>query len=762
MTDSAGKPAVDGTMVWLGLDVKPDGIPYAIKAVDQWVTWRAEPKPDGSGMSKVPYQITGAKASSTNPATWTEYAMALAAYQEDGIPAFSGIGFAAQMANGLVLLDFDHVRNALTGVIDEGVLNAIAYLGTYAELSPSGTGVRVIGQGTLEHAISGKMLQGWSTGRYVTITGHHVDGTPADILPIDPARLAQVCAHFAPEAQAKPGNDPSGPMIDQAQVLEIRQALGFIDPDESYDVWVRCGMALAATGAPNAFGLWNEWSLQGGKYNAREMRAKWASFRGDKIQLASLFKLAQDRGWVNPASREAAAFEKATGMTFAEANQAKPPQISTPKPARLPSAFPVAGLDDVCRWIESNAVASYPVVTQHAALCIAAAGAARMYRTPQGEPCSLYLGAASQSIGELRYAGQAVYRALEGASLRRMVRTNRMTSPQIVYRTLMRSPACVYLSDDYGALSAFARRQPSGLQEQVLGILSSIYDGATIQLDGPEDAGIRQSEVADDQPVIFNPSLSLFALVGKDHLVTLLRASELGRGALEQILFAIPDEAPLETGDPVPSDAPPWLCAHLKRLRKVPTNGAQLDLGTIFQGNAGTQPALAEVIFDAPMEWAYSEIDGVSGDRRVRPVILAAKGILRRLCAVLAAWGDPEAPRVSQDVLHWSTAYVCDRLSLLVEQFDILHGDDGKPSVYDAVLLRILDARHVGLARRDLISGCKPFRNLDSDKRGKLILQMLEDEVIAEVDAVHEGPGRPGKRLVHAKFVKTTGGEHVR
>jgi len=59
----------------------------------------------------------------------------------------------------------------------------------------------------------------------------------------------------------------------------------------------------------------------------------------------------------------------------------------------------------------------------------------------------------------------------------------------------------------------------------------------------------------------------------------------------------------------------------------------------------------------------------------------------------------------------------------------------------------------VGLARRDLISGCKPFRNLDSDKRGKLILQMLEDETIAEVETRSDGKGRPGKRLVHTKFI---------
>lgn len=510
MTDSAGKPAVDGTMVWLGLDVKPEGIPYAIKAVDQWVTWRAEPKPDGSGMSKVPYQITGAKASSTNPATWTEYAMALAAYQEDGLPAFSGIGFAAQTANGLVLLDFDHVRNALTGVIDEGVLNAISYLGTYAELSPSGTGVRVIGQGTLEHAISGKMLQGWSTGRYVTITGHHVDGTPADILPIDPARLAQVCAHFAPEAQAKPGNASSGPMIDQAQVLEIRQALGFIDPDESYDVWVRCGMALAATGAPNAFGLWNEWSIQGGKYNAREMRAKWASFRGDKIQLASLFKLAQDRGWVNPASREALAFEKPTTAPR-QAYQESAEDMAFP--GHLLREAP-GMLGKILSWGLASAHKPLPQITLQAAFAIASAAASRRYRTNLNNWPSLWFLNLEVTASGKEHPESLIESVLDLAGLGNLVAGAGYTSPGAIFSTLMDKPAHVAIIDEFGKLMQSTQANGNQHKADAITLLMQAFSSCHRVLRPPAYSAMtfsRDQREAMAQRKICNPGVVIYA-----------------------------------------------------------------------------------------------------------------------------------------------------------------------------------------------------------------------------------------------------------
>jgi hypothetical protein len=558
-------------------------------------------------------------------------------------------------------------------------------------------------------------------------------------------------------------NQATGPAIDARQVLELRQAMGYLDPDD-YHTWVQVGMALQSSGAGNqAFGLWCEWATGSDKFDTKASRKKWGSFcdKSAGVQLASIFAWAQAQGWVNPASREAQAFEAATGMTIEQANKRQPmPEVIVPERAGV-EPFPVPGLDEVCGWIEAGAPVSYPVVTQHAALCLASAAASRLYVTPQGDPLSLYLGAAGRSVGELRYAHQAIYRALSDAGLRRMVRTTRFTSPQTIYKTLMRSPASVYLSDDYGGMSAFARRQPSGLQEQALATLAGIHGGAPVQLDSPEEAGLKQSSVGDDQPVIQGPSLSMFALVGWDHLVTLLRASELGRGALEQILLALGDDDDSQTRDPVDAPPPAWLPAHLQGIRRVP-NGSHvdLDLGTIFQSNAELLPAQTVVTFP-PLTGAYEALDAVSQDRRVRPLLLAARGTMRRVAATLAVWRDPARPVVDGPILEWAGRYVRARMADLVEQFETLHGDDGRITPYDAVLTRVQEAKHTGLARRDLIIGCKPFRNLASEKRGELIEQMLSDEMVFEITVKPKGRGRPGKRLVAAKYVMREAGDEA-
>ncbi|NCC28735.1 MAG: hypothetical protein EOM22_11475 [Gammaproteobacteria bacterium] len=763
MTDTAGAAQVDPYNVWLGLDVIEDRIPVSLKVIDQWVAWKAEPKLD-KGVGKVPYRENGRKASSTDPRTWMDYPSAIGIINDED-SGYAGVGFVLRSENGILALDFDHVRDAHTGAIREDVMGAIMHLGTYAEISPSGTGVRIIGYGTMDRAITSVTLQGWVTGRFITITGHRLDGVAPDLRPIDPERLAEVAAWFSDKpkpAAASVSVAPSGYMLDVRQVLEIRSALGFVDPDESYDIWIQIGMALRSTGADNAFGLWNEWSQIGPKYQAAVMRLKWGSFtdKPNGVALPTLFKLAQDRGWVNPATREAQAFEAATGLSYEEANRRAPEPVIKQGVSPTWRAFPVHGLDEVAAWIDATGSVTYRSVTQHAVLSLIGLAASRLYVTPQGDPLSLYLGCCGRSVGELRYAHHAVSSALSAAGLRRLVRSTRMSSPQAIYKTLLRAPAALYISDDYGGVAAFSKRQPSGLQEHALSLIASIYDGKAIQLDGPEDAGFRpgSGQVSDEQPVIYAPCLSVLALIGNDQLSTLMRQSETGRGALQQMLYAIGEERDALEKDPQDTPPPPWLAETLRRMRRVPNadQGTDINLADIF-GNtaAGVVPSPVVVAFGADVQPIYAELDALSDDRRTRSLILAARGFVRRISAALAAWANPDAPVVSPEILDWSGSYVVDRMRETVERFDVMHSTDGKVSPYSQVLEKLIESGPDGIPEGRLQAASWLFRNLSAKLRAELIEQMIGDQVVVEVSTKPAGRGRPAKRLVSTKFIKS-------
>jgi hypothetical protein len=165
--------------------VVPDAIPAALKALGHWVTWRYAWKGDRNPKwDKPPLQARGGgPAKSSDPGTWATFGEALAAYQEAHL---DGIGFVVHKGEGhadrFVVFDLDACRDPDTGAIEPWGVQVVRAMDSYTEVSPSGTGLRVIAIGALP---PGRRRWGpfevYDNGRYVTITGHHLPGTPTDI-----------------------------------------------------------------------------------------------------------------------------------------------------------------------------------------------------------------------------------------------------------------------------------------------------------------------------------------------------------------------------------------------------------------------------------------------------------------------------------------------------------------------------------------------------------------------------------------------------
>lgn len=165
--------------------VNADVIPEDLRRHDHWVVWQYHLKPGKPGeFTKVPFNaVTLRKASTTDPATWASFAVALACYQAHcdytrPQPWLSGIGFVLTSDLGIVGLDFDHVRDPDTGEVKDWVRQAVEELDTYTEWSPSGNGLRAFALGTLSHLTGRKRgdMEMYVSGRYLTLTGNVVRG----------------------------------------------------------------------------------------------------------------------------------------------------------------------------------------------------------------------------------------------------------------------------------------------------------------------------------------------------------------------------------------------------------------------------------------------------------------------------------------------------------------------------------------------------------------------------------------------------------
>lgn len=152
-------------------------IPLILREYPQWILWKREIS--WNRYAKIPYQCNGRRASPTNPATWASFEEVLSTLQHS---AYSGIGFAFTERNGLIGIDYDHCRDPNTGIINPVVNNEVWSLGSYGEISPSGTGLHVICEGIIPGLRRrGNNREMYTSDRYFTITGNILTGCPCEI-----------------------------------------------------------------------------------------------------------------------------------------------------------------------------------------------------------------------------------------------------------------------------------------------------------------------------------------------------------------------------------------------------------------------------------------------------------------------------------------------------------------------------------------------------------------------------------------------------
>ena len=148
-----------------------ENIPDQLTDRPQWVCWRLEMR-DGKP-TKVPYTPgTERRASSTELMTWSTFEQALAAY-EVGEPPYDGIGFVFCSADPFVGIDLDDCIDPESRELASWAQKIVSRVQEgYVEISPSGTGIHIIVEGSIR---GGGMRKGkvemYGRGRFFTITG---------------------------------------------------------------------------------------------------------------------------------------------------------------------------------------------------------------------------------------------------------------------------------------------------------------------------------------------------------------------------------------------------------------------------------------------------------------------------------------------------------------------------------------------------------------------------------------------------------------
>lgn len=143
--------------------------------MQHWLVWKHEER-DGK-KTKVPYSALGGAGKTNDPATWSTFAEALAAYEKGN---YDGLGF--------VFTDTPYIGIDIDGVINDNeapreIGEIIGRFNSYTEISQSGTGFHVIVKGKLPEGRrrNGQYeMYGDGSPRYFAMTGN-VGNTPLPI-----------------------------------------------------------------------------------------------------------------------------------------------------------------------------------------------------------------------------------------------------------------------------------------------------------------------------------------------------------------------------------------------------------------------------------------------------------------------------------------------------------------------------------------------------------------------------------------------------
>lgn len=187
-------------------------VPAELRSWPQFVDWRYEPKPtkvDPNHQTKVPHiaeaggQLRRAKSTCGNEAhrrqggcdcaqrTWRSFDQAVATYVAR--TDVNGIGFVLSVGDPFGGIDLDDCIDPDTGQIAEWARTIVDSFASYAEISPSGTGIRILLEARMPDRQEARdkvmpqagrkcgPIEAYSHARFLTLTGDHLEGTPATI-----------------------------------------------------------------------------------------------------------------------------------------------------------------------------------------------------------------------------------------------------------------------------------------------------------------------------------------------------------------------------------------------------------------------------------------------------------------------------------------------------------------------------------------------------------------------------------------------------
>jgi putative DNA primase/helicase len=265
------------------LSVLLEQIPQELKDLNRWVLWShegREPRPNEITWTKVPKGLNGYNINATDPKKWCSFSDASAALANK---QFDGLGFA--LGEGIHGIDLDDCIDPVTGAMSELAKETLARVKGYAEISPSGTGLKILTRTNLQYSSTVRGVELYCDRRFFCLTGRVFEShlsVASDIQDIEWLISTQTNNHVLVASSADPFTSIKLPLEGWDLERVTNEILVHLKPECSYKEWLDIGMALFHQGGGDLDWLdaWDVWSskTEDGRYRSGECEEKWATF----------------------------------------------------------------------------------------------------------------------------------------------------------------------------------------------------------------------------------------------------------------------------------------------------------------------------------------------------------------------------------------------------------------------------------------------------------------------------------------------------
>jgi P4 family phage/plasmid primase-like protien len=257
------------------LNPKLESIPSTLKLKQQWICWKVGKQKDLGRYEKLPIGPKGQLINAHDSKNWISVEEAYNQYLSGNASGIAFDLFHADKADSPTTLVGGDIDNCVLNYEDgkepflnHSAMTILKHLGTYYEISPSGTGIRFFF--TCSTPPRNKNSNGYEiyhSGRFLTITGHGW----GEIKGLSKVEVNSLMGLMFPDSVNKPTlQKPIRPTeyLTSLDISKFNSALSAIPANIPRDDWRGVLFSIKAHDLPDGDDIAREWSKSAGPYDA--------------------------------------------------------------------------------------------------------------------------------------------------------------------------------------------------------------------------------------------------------------------------------------------------------------------------------------------------------------------------------------------------------------------------------------------------------------------------------------------------------------